>query len=117
MKNNDEYGLNPITDNLPKGLKDRTIAEIMNTKDSELHYKNGKLSVRSKGNGYVATLEISQFETGRHTTSFSSVPDKSCKKDFKQDIIEMKSQGMKQKDIAFQLGISPAYVSRILREK
>lgn len=105
--------LSPISINLPKRIENMTIAELMNSDNSEVHYKKGKLSIRNITDDMTATLEIASFSTGRKTAKLSSVPTANKKADYLDDIRQMLADGMKQKDIAFELGISEAYVTQL----
>jgi len=61
-------------------------------------------------------LEFTSYESGRNEFKAASIPHRERKKDYLEDILTMKRSGMRQKDIAFELGISEAYVSKILRK-
>ena len=92
-----------------------TINELLSDPNTEITKKGNRLSMRHRSKNGVATLELSSYDTERRELRMSSVPNKSYKVDYTNDILEMKRQGMLQKDIAFELGISEAYVSLILK--
>lgn len=104
----------PLTLNLPSNLEAMTIGELARSSDAEVHYKNGKLSVRRELEDSVATLEVSTYPSGGRSAKISSTPKPEKKYELLEDIKAMKKEGMSQKDIAFQLGMSPAYVSKLL---
>lgn len=106
----------PIPITLPSDLGNTTLNELLNAEDTEFTKKGNKLSFRRCTNYGTATLEIESFDTGRKMITQSTVPSKRKKADYINDIIEMKKKGMKQKDIAFYLGISESYVTMLLKE-
>lgn len=105
--------ISPISFNLPSKIEDMTISELMHSENSEVHYKKGKLSIRNISDNMTATLEIDSHTTGRKTARLSSVPITERKSDYLDDVRQMLADGMKQKDIAFELGISEAYVTQL----
>lgn len=105
--------LSPIFTNLPDKIGNMTVSDLLQSENSEIHYKKGKLSIRNCTDEITATLEIGSYPTGRKTASLSSVPTQGKKADYLDDIRQMLSEGMKQKDIAFELGISEAYVTQL----
>ena len=103
----------PISINLPDKIGNMTVSDLMQSENSEIHYKKGKLSIRNCTDEITTTLEIGSYPTGRKTARLSSVPTQGKKADYLDDIRQMLSEGMKQKDIAFELGISDAYVTQL----
>lgn len=101
---------------LPDEINNITIGELINHPDTDVVKKGNKLSMRRRMEHGIATLELSSYPTGRQGLKMSSVPHRERKKDYKEDIIAMKQDGMRQKDIAFELGISESYVTKILRQ-
>lgn len=106
----------PVSISLPEEIGNITLNQLLSFNDTEFKKKGNKMSFRRSTDFGVATLEIESYETGRKTICQSTVPKKNKKADYIEDIIEMKKQGMKQKDIAFQLGISEAYVTKLLKD-
>ena len=106
----------PVSFNLPDKIRDMTVSDLIQSENSEIHYEKGRLSVRNCIDDITATLEISSYPTGRKTAHLSSVPTQSKKADYLDDIRQMLAEGMKQKDIAFQLGISEAYVTQLKKK-
>ncbi len=102
---------------LPDEIGNSTVNELMRHPDTDVIKHGNRVSLRRRSEYGVATLEFTSYDTGRRTAKMSSVPNRERKKDFTEDIIAMKQDGMRQKDIAFELGISESYVSRILRQK
>ncbi len=107
----------PIPISLPDDIGGTTLNELLNDKDTEIAKKGNKISFKRATDFGIATLEIETFDTGRTTISQSTVPSRVPKSDYIDDIVEMKKRGMKQKDIAFQLGISESYVTKLLKDK
>lgn len=107
----------PIPISLPDEIGGTTLNELLNDKDTEFLKKGNKISFKRATSIGIATLEIETFDTGRTTITQSTVPSRIPKSDYIDDIIEMKKRGMKQKDIAFQLGISESYITKLLKEK
>lgn len=103
----------PISFNLPNKIGNMTVSDLMQSENSEIHYKKGKLSIRNCTDEITTTLEIASYPTGRKTTRLSSVPTQGKKADYLDDVRQMLAEGMKQKDIAFELGISESYVTQL----
>ena len=101
---------------LPSELGKMTLDDLLNDEDTEVIKKKNKISFRRSSDFGVATLELASYPSGRKTMSTSSVPQKEKKKEYLGEIIEMKSQRMSQKEIAFQLGLSESYVSKLLKK-
>lgn len=111
MKRNDS---NPL--NLPSDISNMTISDLLYSSEAEIHAKNGNVSIRKITDNGVATFQFNAYNTGRQTAQFSSVPNRRKKVDYLDDILEMYNSGMSQKDIAYNLGMSPAYVCQILKK-
>jgi len=47
--------------------------------------------------------------------NLKSIPSKTKPKSRVPEVLELKKQGLKQKEIADKLGISPGYVSKLLK--
>lgn len=101
---------------LPDGLEDMSIGDLIRDKDSEIHIRNGKISIRRVSKDSIAYFEFTTYET-RKLGDLHSSSAKLKKSDYANHIRSMLTQGMAQKDIAFELGISPAYVSKIVNGK
>lgn len=101
---------------LPDNLGNMTVNELLCMPDTEITKKGNKLQLRRITNFGTATLEINTYDTNIKTVFQSSVPSHPGKKELLPDIIRMKKAGVLQKDIAFQLGISESYVTKLLKE-
>lgn len=108
--------ISPIHISLPDVLGNATLNDLLNSPDTEVTKKGNKLSIKRYTEFGTATLEIESHDTGRQTITQTTTPRRSKKADYLDDIIEMKRSGIKQKDIAFRLGISEAYVTKLLQE-
>lgn len=75
-----------------------------------------ELKIRQKNADGIKSYKHQVSNTGRRTTKVTDVPLRDSKKDYLQDIWEMKAAGEKQKDIADALGMSQGYVSRLLKK-
>lgn len=106
----------PALISLPEELGNTTLNQLLQHNDTEIIKKGNKLSFRRNTDFGIATLEIETYETGRKNISQSTVPKRCPKSAYIYDIIKMKQNGMKQKDIAFQLGISESYVTKLIQE-
>lgn len=94
-----------------------TIIDLINDPRTDISKRGNKISMRYQTEDGVASFEFATYETERQTLRASSGSGKSYKKEYAPDIQQMKEQGMSQKDIAFELGISESYVSQILKRK
>lgn len=108
--------IKPLPISLPEEIGNTTLNDLLNSKDTEFTKRGNKISFRRCTDFGIATLEIESYDTGRQTITQSTIPSKEKKSNYIDDIIEMKRSGMKQKDIAFRLGISESYVSQLIKE-
>ncbi len=106
----------PTHISLPTELGDMTVNQLINDDNTEVYKKKNKLSMRRKTEFGIATLEIESYDTGRNTICQTTVPHREKKKDYLDDILAMKQQKVSQKEIAFKLGLSESYVSKLLKE-
>jgi len=103
-------------DGLPDEFRSMRVGDFIDSEDMEVHIRKGKISMRRRTEDFVATLDYSQYETGRCIASSSSVPVRGRKSEYIDDIRQMRCEGMTQEDIAFELCMSQSYVSRLLRD-
>lgn len=108
--------VNPINAlSLPDSIGELTINQFMDHPDTEIVKKGNRLSIRRKTDLWTAVLEFISYDSGYKSIQMSSAPRKEFKRDYESDIRQMKCDGMSQKDIAFNLGISESYISQILK--
>ena len=94
-----------------KSLANLTMAEIQQTAD-KIEITKEKIKLQKKVDNTLLTIQIDSYEEGTFTTFGKVVlPDK--KSDYTDTVLSMLSNGEKQKDIAFKLGISQSLVSKI----
>ena len=115
MSNKPKLAISPIPISLPDNVGSMTLNEIINDPNTEFLKKGNKISIKRATDIGIATLEIKQYDTGRKTITQTTIPMQTKKSDYIDDIIQMKQCGMSQKDIAFQLGISESYVTKLLK--
>lgn len=108
--------ITPLPLSLPEDIGNTTLNDLLNSKDTEFTKRGNKMSFRRCTDFGTATLEIESYDTGRQTITQSTAPIREKKSNYIEDIVEMKRNGMKQKDIAFRLGISESYVTKLLKE-
>lgn len=101
---------------VPASIANTTIGELLNSENIEIHKKGNSISMRTGVENSVVSLTINQYESGGNTYHGTVFPTTPKKKDLIKDIRKMKKEGIKQKDIAFQLGISPGYVTQLLKK-
>lgn len=106
----------PVPLSLPEELGNTTLNELLNDQNTEFTKKGNKISFRKSTDFGVATLEIESYDTGRKTICQTTVPKRTKKADYIDDIIQMKKSGIKQKDIALRLGMSEPYVTKLLKD-
>ncbi len=92
-----------------------TINQILDNPNTEIIKKGNRMSIRYNSKLGIMTAELASYSTNHCELRVSSVPNKTRKIDYIENILEMKKQGMLQKDIAFELDISEPYVSYILK--
>lgn len=122
MKKQKKDYLNPA-DNFPMNLpeaniSDMKLSDIASMSGVTLNIDTDKkeLNIRQKTPDDIMSYKHQVSGTGRRTTEITRVPLKDSKKEYLQDIREMRSAGKKQKDIADALGMSQGYVSRLLKK-
>lgn len=113
---NNLIGTNFTDNGLLDKIGDMTVNDLINNPNTDVIKKGNKISVRHQTDYGVASLELSLYSSRRKSLRASSVPGRKLKKGYAEDIREMKAEGMTQKDIAFELGISESYVSQIIRQ-
>lgn len=102
------------TDELIKSdIGNLTINELSKNANKVI-YENNKLNIVAETEEKRISLEIVQYPNGekRSVALYDKVDSK---KDYLDTIKQMKSEGMKQIDIANYLGISQSYVSKLLK--
>jgi len=62
----------PISINLPDKIGNMTVSDLMQSENSEIHYKKGKLSIRNCTDEITTTLEIGSYRQKNCTLIFSS---------------------------------------------
>lgn len=104
---------NLVSVNLPSSLKNTTLNDLIHSDDVDLHKAKGKLAIRKSTSEGTLTI---QYGDGYQKCIQTAVPKKNKKKDYANEIKQLKKAGMKQKDIAFELGMSEAYVSKLSKK-
>lgn len=102
---------NLVSVNLPSSLKNTTLNDLIHSDDVDLHKAKGKLAIRKSTSEGTLTIQYEEYGDGYQKCIQTAVPKKNKKKDYANEIKQLKKAGMKQKDIAFELGMSEAYVS------
>lgn len=122
MKKQKKDYLNP-TDNFPMNLPEANISDMRLSDIASMpgvtlgmDTDRKELKIRQKNADGIKSYKHQVSNTGRRTTKVTEVPIKDNKKDYLQDILEMRAAGEKQEDIAHELGISQGYVSRLLKK-
>lgn len=102
---------------IPQSLSNKTIGEIIKAPNTELSAKNGSVVIRNKTPGLVYTFAVNTFSNGGGEMKTTAHPCQNVKKSNKPIIKEMAKRGKSQKDIAYELGMSQSYVSKLLKDK
>lgn len=97
-------------------IRNANMGNLLDRPDTDVIKKGNKVSVRQRSENSINTFQYTSYESGRNEIKATSVPHRERKKDYRDDILAMKREGMSQEDIAFELGMSQSTVSRILRE-
>ena len=101
----------------PKNLQNLTLQELANQEGVEARITTKKVVLRTRKEDKVITIQVQEVgPNGYKAASISEVPRKTRKKDLLPTIIALKKQNKKQKDIAFELDVSEAYVSNLLKK-
>lgn len=113
---NNKSNINQLS--IPNSFGNMTINELMSRPDVEVEKRGNTLRLRQRLDGGVATFTYQEYSTeGHRSDGMSFTPTPKRKKDLAPDVLEMKRRGIPQKDIAYELGISPSLVSNIVNEK
>lgn len=102
---------------IPSTLFHKTIGEIMKEPNTEISAKNGSVVIRNKKPDIVCTIALDTFSNGGGEVKATVHPCQSEKKNNRPIIEEMVKRGKSQKDIAYELGMSQSYVSKLLKDK
>lgn len=108
---------NLVSVNLPSSLKNTTLNDLIHSDDVDLHKTKGKLAIRKSTSEGTLTIQYEEYGDGYQKCIQTAVPKKNKKKDYTNEIKQLKKAGMKQKDIAFELGMSEAYVSKLSKKQ
>jgi len=81
----------------------------------QIQKKGNKITFRRSTDFGTAILEIEAYNTGCEVITQSIAPSYPKKYGHLNNIVKMKKSGMKQKDIAFKLGISESYITKLLK--
>lgn len=101
---------------IPKSIAGKTIEEFLNDETSELSIKGGNFLLRNKQEDSTLTLSFIKTKSDDGCEMSATMhPTEKQKKDYVDTIKELKGIGKSQKDIAYELNISPSYVSKLLR--
>lgn len=114
LKSGNDFPMNPPEAN----ISDMTLSDIASKPGVNLSVNTDKkeLEIQEKTPDGIKNYKYQVSDTGRRTAKITEVPIKDNKKDYLQDILEMRAAGEKQEDIAHELGISQGYVSRLLKK-
>lgn len=88
-----------------------TLEEIQQTAD-KVEITKDKVKIQKQMGSEILTVQIDAYPDGNFMT-LGKVEMPERKSDYTETVLIMLSQGYKQKDIAFKLGISQTLVSRI----
>ena len=105
-----------VSVNLRSLLKNTTLNDLIHSDDVDLHKTKGKLAIRKSTSEGTLTIQYEEYGDGYRKCIQTAVPKKNKKKDYTTEIKQLKKAGMKQKDIAFELGMSEAYVSKLSKK-
>jgi len=75
------------------------------------------VGIVGESNGARITTEISLFPNGNYVRESSKFSIKDRKRDYLDEVLQLREMGYKQTEIASKLGISQATVSNLLRSQ
>lgn len=114
---NTEEPVNPfVVLPVPSDFADKTISELIKENNTEFTYQNGNFAIRKTTQDSILTINYTHFSNGGQELKATNHPCQNEKKDNLPFIKEMINKGKSQKEIAFELGLSPSYVSRLLKK-
>ncbi len=109
---------NYIKSPIPDILAQKTIGELLQDNcDNEIIIRNNSVSMRKVTEDSVLTLNYSSRSNGGYEITQTENPVQNEKKNNLPFIEDMLKDGKSQKDIAHELGMSPSYVSKLLKDK
>ena len=102
---------------LPEEVENMTIGQLIRESD-ELYSKNGESNVKKKINKANINLQINFFNGENSEDNFNEELKSSIdtKNNYWDEISVMLEKNMKQKEIAEKLGVTPSYVSQIIKK-
>ena len=104
---------NYIKSPIPEVLAQKTIGELL----QEIVIRNQSVAMRKMSEDGILTINYTARSNGGYEITQTENPIQSEKKDNLPFIEEMLKGGKSQKDIAYELGMSPSYVSKLLKSK
>lgn len=99
--------------NLPANMKNMTIQQLVESCD-EFSVKGNVVTMKKTTDEGIFSVEYKNY-AGASSVRQVSAPNYQSKKDYTEIVHEMKRDGMTQNEIANALGISQAYVSKLLK--
>lgn len=116
-KSNQEV-TNYIKSPIPPILAKKTIGELLkDDSDNEIIVRNKSVTMRKMSKDGILTVNYTARSNGGYEITQTENPSQNEKKDNLPFIKEMLKDGKSQKDIAYELGMSPSYVSKLLKNK
>lgn len=116
-KSNQEI-TNYIKSPIPEVLAQKKIGELLQDScDNEIVVRNKSVTMRKMSDDGILTVSYTARSNGGYEITQTENPIQSEKKDNLPFIEEMLKDGKSQKDIAYELGMSPSYVSKLLKDK
>ncbi len=111
------YDNSPINIPIPQPILNKSIGDFLYDKNTDLSIRNGQFSMRTTQENFIITIQSNMSQTGRTKSIYSSIPIPTDDKKtyYIENIKQMLKEGMLQKDIAFELGISPSYVNQLIK--
>lgn len=109
---------NYIKSPIPEVLAQKTIGELLQDNcDNEIVIRNQSVAMRKMSEDGILTINYTARSNGGYEITQTENSIQSEKKDNLPFIEEMLKGGKSQKDIAYELGMSPSYVSKLLKSK
>lgn len=101
---------------VPADFINKSIGELMQEENTDVVIRNGSISMRKVDSDGVITASYTKFSNGGAEVKATSNPHQLEKKDNLPYIKEMLKGGKTQKEVAYELGMSPSYVSKLLKK-
>lgn len=101
---------------LPQKICNTTIGDLISQPNVEIHKTEYTFTVRSNTSEGIATFKYKHYQNGGSSAEMTNFPNTNMKKDKLEIAKQREREGRLRKDIAYELGMSPSYLTQLLNK-